>query len=77
MAAAIAAIWIIDENRALSISLVPLGSYHVIGFGGGRYDSYVRRLWDGKGAFSVEAMAAEPWPRYAVDTGRVEAQTGV
>jgi uncharacterized protein (DUF2252 family) len=42
-----------------------LGWYHVIGFDGRPYDFYVRQLWDGKGAFSVEAMDPSAWPRYA------------
>jgi uncharacterized protein (DUF2252 family) len=63
-----------------AVSDVLLGSYHVIGFDGGRYDFYVRQLWDGKGAFSVEAMAADSWPRYAEmcawTLARAHARTG-
>ena len=42
-----------------------LGWYHVHGFDGYPYDFYVRQLWDGKGSFSVETMAAGAWHNYA------------
>jgi uncharacterized protein (DUF2252 family) len=42
-----------------------LGWYHVQGFDGRPYHFYVRQLWDGKGAFSVETMAASSWHDYA------------
>jgi hypothetical protein len=34
-------------------------------FDGRPYDFYVRQLWDSKGAFSVETMAASAWHDYA------------
>ncbi|HMK91819.1 MAG TPA: DUF2252 domain-containing protein [Thermoleophilia bacterium] len=42
-----------------------LGWYHVHSFDGRPYDFYVRQLWDGKGSFSVEALAASAWHDYA------------
>ncbi|HMK93135.1 MAG TPA: DUF2252 domain-containing protein [Thermoleophilia bacterium] len=42
-----------------------LGWYHVHAFDGRPYDFYVRQLWDGKGAFSVETMASSAWRDYA------------
>ncbi len=42
-----------------------LGWYHVVGFDGRPYDFYVRQLWDGKGAFDMEAMDESTWAPYA------------
>jgi uncharacterized protein (DUF2252 family) len=57
-----------------------LGWYHVNGFDGRPRDFYMRQLWDGKGAFSVEAMTETSWPAYAQicawTTARAHARTG-
>jgi hypothetical protein len=37
----------------------------VTGFDGQHYDYYVRQLWDGKGSFRLETMAANAWHGYA------------
>jgi len=57
-----------------------LGWYHVTGFDGRPRDFYIRQLWDGKGAFSVEAMRETSWPSYAQicawTLARAHARTG-
>lgn len=57
-----------------------LGWYHVVGFDGLPHDFYMRQLWDGKGAFSVEAMSETTWPSYAYicawTLARAHARTG-
>jgi uncharacterized protein (DUF2252 family) len=72
---------VVEGQRIMQgVSDVLLGCYHVVGFDGGRYDFYVRQLWDGKGSFSVEAMAASAWPEYAAmcawTLARAHARTG-
>jgi len=57
---------VVEGQRLMqSVSDVLLGWYNVTGFDGRPYHFYVRQLWDGKGAFSVEAMRASAWPGYA------------
>jgi uncharacterized protein (DUF2252 family) len=72
---------VVEGQRVMqAVSDVLLGSYSVTGFDGKRYDFYVRQLWDGKGSFSVESMAASGWPRYAEmcawTLARAHARTG-
>ena len=63
-----------------AVSDVLLGEYSVVGFDGRRTDFYVRQLWDGKGSFSVESMAATGWVPYAEmcawTLARAHARTG-
>jgi uncharacterized protein (DUF2252 family) len=57
---------VVEGQRLMqAVSDVLLGWYKVTGFDGRPYHFYVRQLWDGKGAFSVETMGARAWPRYA------------
>jgi len=57
---------VVEGQRLMqAVSDVLLGWYRVVGFDGRPYDFYVRQLWDGKGSFSVEAMAERAWPVYA------------
>jgi uncharacterized protein (DUF2252 family) len=57
---------VVEGQRLMqAVGDVLLGWYDVVGFDGRHYDFYVRQLWDGKGAFSVEAMAESAWHAYA------------
>jgi uncharacterized protein (DUF2252 family) len=57
---------VVEGQRLMqAVGDVLLGWYNVTGFDGRPYHFYVRQLWDGKGAFSVEAMRASAWPGYA------------
>jgi uncharacterized protein (DUF2252 family) len=72
---------VVEGQRLMqAASDVLLGWYHVHGFDGRPYDFYVRQLWDGKGAFSVETMAKSAWHGYAEmcawTPARAHARTG-
>ncbi len=57
---------VVEGQRLMqAVSDVLLGWYHVVGFDGRAYDFYMRQLWDGKGAFSMETMAESTWREYA------------
>ena len=57
---------VVEGQRLMqTVSDVLLGWYDVTGFDGQHYDYYVRQLWDGKGSFRVETMAADAWHGYA------------
>jgi len=57
---------VVEGQRLMqAVSDVLLGWYDVTGFDGQHYDYYVRQLWDGKGSFRVETLAADAWHGYA------------
>lgn len=57
---------VVEGQRLMqAASDVLLGWYHVVGFDGRPYNFYVRQMWDGKGAFDVEAMHESGWAGYA------------